>query len=264
MSDMVAAAIHELRLQLGSLTAKLDDYALNQDTITLNFEHMLAAHIRATEARFAAGDEKLKEVLSQLERGHKDTHVKIDTPYCAQCAAQPAIDVDGQEAPAPSAPRAQQQDVDDAAVEEDVEAAAVEGSRCACSGNCGRPSCNRNKKRKQVPVCDGTVVEGLPGCCVCFSCKCELLDCARPRNCARGRSRFCHGHGGDASTGKKYYSNQYGMAHALSPSWPRELQLCARLSYVMRRLEPEDVRAWRDYCYQHRIGAVSGAPMKVY
>ncbi len=136
---------------------------------------------------------------------------------------------------------------------------------CECSGNCGRALCDQRKKLKirkdsNVRVCDG-VVKGPLGCQLCPLCKCELEECARPRNATRGRGRFCSAHGAQLTIDKRHYVNQFGQ-HVMGATWPLPLRLCARLSFVLERLEPEDVRAWKEFCCQRGFGTSCGAQVE--
>ena len=127
---------------------------------------------------------------------------------------------------------------------------------CECSGNCGWPACRR-RRRDRLQRCAGVVVRGG----FCADCICELVSCEKPRNEIKGQRRWCSKHGGEVSSNSRYYSNLYGLNWKFDPAWSPGLRVVVHLGYALRRMVPEDIRAWREHCAHRGYGASPGEPL---
>ena len=115
---------------------------------------------------------------------------------------------------------------------------------CACSGNCGAALCERNKKMRanfgeRKTACDRDAVGGLYSYCVI--CKCEIEECCKPRTASKGHGRFCAMHGPRMAMDHMHFANQHGAAQKADTSWPSQLRIRAKMSFLLQHLEPEDV-----------------------
>ena len=166
---------------------------------------------------------------------------------------------------------------------------------CQCDGHCGASLCSgsrlqreRTRRRlgkqssdvngaqestktgQETPMARFCKRTALPGACeFCASCKCERSDCKSQRKKAMQTSgmtgRWCWRHNQEVTPweeqSQQHYANASGVWR-LQSSWGPSLQFVARYAYLLERIIPEDIVAFRAFCGAQPAGLVewSGAP----